>query len=1077
MRGATATLWNVSTLNTFLCPGDSIRVGQRSRAALLLLDTGAVVRIDQLTTLQILEAPQEGRSLIDLLRGIVHFFSRLPRSLEVRTPFVSAGVEGTEFVVAVESDRTLVSVFEGLVRLTNPQGSLVLGSNESGIALAGQPPQLRVVARPRDAVQWAIYYQPLLTPLIDPSAPATALNLALRESLEAFNQDDLTGAFDRLDGISEPDRNESFYVYRAGLLLAVGRVEEARSDLDQALVLAPQSGDAYALRAVISIAQNNPEQALVNGRQAVTRSPRSSAARIALSYSQQANFELEAARDTLLQAVQDQPNDTLAWARLAELWLSLGDLDRALEAAERSISVGPELARTQTVLGFARLTQIKLSDAKAAFEKAIVLESESSLARLGLGLAKIRGGDLREGRLDMEIAAGLDPNNALIRSYLGKAYFEEKRDTLAKEQFDLARQLDPNDPTPYFYDAIRKQTINQPVEALHDLQRSIELNDNRAVYRSRLSLDEDLAARSASLGRIYRDLGFEQVALVEGWRSVNADPSDFSGHRFLADTYSVLPRHEVARVSELLQSQLLQPVNITPLQPQLAESNLFILSGAGSSQAAFNEFNPLFTRNRIALQANALVGQNDTVGNDFVFSGLQGRVSYSVGQFHHETDGFRENNDQNQDLYNAFLQASLGHKTSVQAEFRHSDTERGDLVLKFDRDNFDPTLRQAVKSNSVRLGLHHALAPHSDILVSYIYRSARIDSEQLPFGPSFPIKFETEEDGYIAEVQHLFRSDQFHVISGGGHFSSLQKDSSLIFFPPPQLSETDIRHTNLYLYSLLNYPRNVIWTLGASGDFFEGILGDRDQFNPKLGMTWDLPSNTTVRAALFRTLKRTLQSSLTLEPTQVAGFNQFFDDTNSTQSWRWGVGIDQKFSQAVYGGVEFSRRELDVPFQSSAGPILQADYEENLLRSYLYWTLHPWLVARAEFQYERFERDPRQVGTDGFTELNTYRVPLGINFFHPSGLSARLQGTYVDQDGKFGDPRNAPVVPQDDQFGVVDLSVGYRLPKRWGLITLEIRNLFDKVFNFQDGIEGATGPPDPQISPERLIFARFTLAF
>ena len=728
-------------------------------------------------------------------------------------------------------------------------------------------------------------------------------------------------------------------------------------------------------------------------------------------------------------------------------------------------------------MGFARLAQIKVSDAKVAFERAIVLESESSLARLGLGLAKIRDGELPEGRREIEIAAALDPDNALIRSYLGKAYFEEKRDTRASEQLNLAKQLDPNDPTPYFYDAIRKQTVNRPVEALHDLQRSIELNNNRAVYRSRLMLDQDLAARSASLGRIYRDLGFEQVALVEGWRSVNADPSDYSGHRFLADTYSALPRHQIARVSELLQSQLLQPVNVTALQPQLAESNLFILSGAGSSQAAFNEFNPLFTRNRLALQAHALVGQNDTVGDDFVLSGLQGPVSYSIGQFHYETDGFRENNDQDQDIYNAFLQASLGHKTSVQAEFRHTDTERGDLLLKFDRDNFDPTLRQEVQSNSVRLGLHHAFAPRSDILASFIHRSANADSELFPFGPSFPIELGTEEDGYIAEVQHLFRSDRFHVISGGGHFSALRKDTNLVFFPPAQVTETDVRHTNLYLYSLIHYPRKVIWTLGASGDFFEGALGDRDQLNPKLGMTWDLPTNTTVRAALFRTLKRTLLSSLTLEPTQVAGFNQFFDDTNSTQSWRWGVGIDQKVSEDFYGGVEFSRRELDVPFISAAGPVLQADWEENLLRSYLYWTLHPWLVARAEFQYERFERDPRQVGTDGFTELNTYRLPLGINFFHPSGFSAQLQGTYVDQDGQFGDPRNAPVVPKDDQFWVADVSFGYRLPKRWGLITLEVRNLFDKVFNFQDGIEGATGPPDPQIAPERLIFARFTLAF
>ena len=54
---------------------------------------------------------------------------------------------------------------------------------------------------------------------------------------------------------------------------------------------------------------------------------------------------------------------------------------------------------------------------------------------------------------------------------------------------------------------------------------------------------------------------------MEGYKSVNTDPTDFSGHRFLADTYAALPRHEIARVSELLQSQLLQPINITPIQP------------------------------------------------------------------------------------------------------------------------------------------------------------------------------------------------------------------------------------------------------------------------------------------------------------------------------------------------------------------------------------------------------------------------------------------------------------------------------------------------------------------------------
>jgi tetratricopeptide (TPR) repeat protein len=453
-------VWNVSTLDTLLCPGDSIRVGRSSRADLLLFATDAVLRIDQLTTLQIVDPAPSGPSLLDLIRGAIHFFSRLPQALEVRTPFVSAGVEGTEFVLRVEQDRTLVSVFEGLVRLTNDQGDLLLAADQSGEALDGQAPQLRLVARPRDEVQWALYYQPLSTPLIESAGPA------LRESMEALRGGDLSQAVELLERVPESDRKEAFHIFRAGLRLSVGRVTEALEDLKEARRVAPQSGEADALQAVIDVARNNSQQALENGLKAVRLSPRSSAAKIALSYAQQVNFELEAARDTLQQLVNDQPDDSLARARLAELHLSLGDLDRALEEAEEANSRGPELGRTRTVLGFARLTQMKISDARAAFERALELESESSLARLGLGLARIRDGDLEEGRREIEIAVSLDPNNALIRSYLGKAYFEERRDAMAGEQLDLAKQLDPNDPTPYFYDAIRKQTTNRPVEAL-----------------------------------------------------------------------------------------------------------------------------------------------------------------------------------------------------------------------------------------------------------------------------------------------------------------------------------------------------------------------------------------------------------------------------------------------------------------------------------------------------------------------------------------------------------------------------------------------------------------------------------
>jgi Flp pilus assembly protein TadD len=206
---------------------------------------------------------------------------------------------------------------------------------------------------------------------------------------------------------------------------------------------------------------------------------------------------------------------------------SFGDLDKSLDSAKKATALRPDLSRTQTVLGFSYLTRVETGEAKGAFEQAIKLDDADPLPRLGLGLAKIRDGHLEDGRREIEIAASLDPNNSLIRSYLGKAYYEEKRDKLATDQYEMAKSLDPSDPTPYFYAAIEKQTTNRPVDALHDLEKSIELNDNRAVYRSRLLLDSDLAARSASFARIYSDLGFQQRALVEGWKSVNTTRPTF----------------------------------------------------------------------------------------------------------------------------------------------------------------------------------------------------------------------------------------------------------------------------------------------------------------------------------------------------------------------------------------------------------------------------------------------------------------------------------------------------------------------------------------------------------------------
>src|SRR5512134_3403668 len=146
-------------------------------------------------------------------------------------------------------------------------------SGQSVVTEAGKAPVPVVVARPRDAVAWALHYPSVLPPLTDPKAAAD-LPQAVQEALLLAGWDDLASAFARLDRMPEAERGPRFHLYRAALLLSVGRVDEARRDIDQALLQDPAAGLAYALRTVIAVAQNGKAQALTDARRAVELNPR-----------------------------------------------------------------------------------------------------------------------------------------------------------------------------------------------------------------------------------------------------------------------------------------------------------------------------------------------------------------------------------------------------------------------------------------------------------------------------------------------------------------------------------------------------------------------------------------------------------------------------------------------------------------------------------------------------------------------------------------------------------------------------------------------------------------------------------
>ena len=476
-----------------------------------------------------------------------------------------------------------------------------------------------------------------------------------------------------------------------------------------------------------------------------------------------------------------------------------------------------------------------------------------------------------------------------------------------------------------------------------------------------------------------------------------------------------------------------------------------------------------------------MVGNQDTLGDEVVLSGQKGRFAFSLGQFHLSNDGFRDNNDVEHDIYNVFAQAALAPWLDVQAEYRHRDTDQGDIDFDFDPDDFSPFDRREIDQDSFRVGAHIDPDPMSDVLLSFIYSDRGETLKQ--FGPP-DVDADVDLEGYDAQGQYIFNSRFFNLTAGGG-YSDLDRDSRdvldfsaiLPFCPLPGGctidSSDDIEQYNSYIYGNVNLPQDVTLTLGVSYDSYDEGTIKTDRFNPKVGLRWNITRNLQLRAAYFKTLKRELVIDQTLEPTNVAGFNQFFDDFNGTKTERYGIGLDATITPDLHAGVEVSRRKLEVPSDLGGGGSITEEEDEDLYRAYLYWTPLDQLALSAEVVYDGFDRDP-EIDVGQPDEVETFSVPLEARYFHPSGVFASLGVTPVWQDIHF---KSGSSRYEETDFAVVDGSLGFRLPKRRGIISLEVRNLFDEDFDFQDDNFRSSESSNPQFTPERTFMLRGTINF
>jgi tetratricopeptide (TPR) repeat protein len=1089
---ADGAAWMPVHLNQIFCAGDLIRVGAKSRASLKLYNE-TLLRLSEYTSVRLAGPSMDGTTWLGLLKGIAHFISRVRHKFQVETSYINAGIEGTEFILSTRSDHSILTVLEGRVKANNIWGEVRLKGGQKAVAYSGKAPRIESVVDPLDAVQWTLYYPPLIE----------NESLAGQKSIKAYRRGDLNKAFSALAQVNGIERNAPLLVYRAALQLRVGAVESAQHDLFRALELVPGTADALALLSIIDTVQGQRQRALDLAQRAVDADPLGLSPLLALSYAHQANFQLTEALEIARQAAVANPGRVLAWTQLARLHLMFYQLDEANEALKRAVTIAPNNPQARTLLGLIHLSRLDFENARRDFEQAIDLDSAASpLPRLGLGLLEIRQGHWVEGRRQLEIAANLDPGNAMIRSYLGKSYYEEKRDNQAATQFALAKQFDELDPTAWFYNAVLLRSQNRPNEALKEMQTAIDLNDNRAVYRSRNLLALDEAARIDSLGRIYADLGFVGLARDEAYKSLQISASNHSAHRLLADSLNGSLSTK-SQASELLQSQLLQPLNRNSHQVHAGVHD-GLLDSAGPAVGGMSEYAPFFTGgNGLNLRIDAQSGGHGSMFTDLILSGLHDRVAFSLNPSHYEDEGWRENSDDLLDNYNAFLQFAVVPETSMQMEYSNEKAEAGDRSLNFELDNYSKNLRSEREEKYYRIGLHHELASAGHVMFSAIdldRTEKHSDSDQVkisdyrtPDGDFSALDVMSTVDIYdlqtrTLEVQLIQPFHDHTFILGGGRFTedwvvteSTQWALNLLLPEPPyiaqylsqtyptRISYSDSQYENLYVYSLLALPARLRLTLGVTQEKLERISEIVvTEINPKFGLTWEAYENWTLRAAYMENMASPRFMYRTLEPTHVAGFNQFMSITGGTKTKGFGFGADTKINKSLFIGAGYQQHnhlEPTITTDSDAEGNVHYDVDYVGIDTESASASVDWAATKRlgiYFSYGLWKVSSLQLLP---ADQVTKTIEFAIHYHWPSGFYLFAGGEYIDQK-LVEDNEN-----KQSNFWNMNLAIGYRFPKRYGRVVMGIQNLFDEAFE----VYGQQADAVPV--PKRSVFARFTLNF
>jgi tetratricopeptide (TPR) repeat protein len=875
------------------------------------------------------------------------------------------------------------------------------------------------------------------------------------------------------EGTSQYPDFPPFFVQNAMIYLGLGNLKGAEDVLKQTIKRHPDYGLGWSALSLVKQVLGEKTLAMDAARKGVELSPEVPSAHIIMSYAFQAAFNLKQALESINRALALDDRNVTALLNRARLLFGSGYRDIASKDVEKAQELDPGNGEVHNLKGFLLLARRKTDKAISAFKEALRMNADLGEPHLGLALAYMRKADVAVAMEEMTTAVLLEPRRSLFLSYWAKMLYQIHRFDKALDMLTLAQEMDPRDPTPYLYKGIILRDLNRPVEAVSSFNKAVALNDNRAVYRSRFLLDQDLAVENINLSILYSQLGLESWATNKAMASIKEDYTNFAGHLFLGNALLGTGNRTIAGGSESLLARIMQPANENAVN-------------------TFNEYTPFIERPSINGVLEGSLGNHDTNSADLITYGAipDMNLAFNVAGFYSSTDGWRDTNNLRSKSVAGLFKFDPTPKDRISLSPRYLETTLQDASFsQFEYDApDDPFDRNEVRSAKIEVGHYHHFSPGSDLLLFFtsvdddvnLYNHNKTENVFSIPGLNYEEFLESsiQRPYNQAQGQYLFKYRDHQLIFGTVHYwgdnnsdSTLRnyfEFSGIVLFP--ESTQTLVNSGQ----SLHSYYMEDIWKLRSNfvvelavyyddmknSNAFTGADWDVREFEPRIGFIWHPTSSDTLRLTGFRYVLPF--TSNRIDPMDIAG-----------------VPI---FRNALEGSVAEEadfvwEHEWSSGFLSINPFYLSREYDEQLVKD------DPSSRSTWKSRFKGAEIRVNQIiylglamsGVYNYNDVHDENDPSidreenlltgSLNYIHPSGFSAAISQTYRSLN--FKNPGRS-----NEDIWITDAGLGYELPRKRGRFSVLVRNLFDNHFNWVVDNFTLTGK-----DPDREILVTLSLYF